>query len=256
MPTLHDVQQAFARAVWSGELAEAADLIQADVFQPEQRLQLYRNNFNISLREALRAVYPTIVRLVGDDFFATVARALVREAPPRSGNLHDFGAELPAFLRHFKHAAALPYLPDVARIDWACHQAFHAAEAPGFDFSSLATVPVERYGRLRFHLQPALRLMASEFPSVRIWEVNQPGGNGDQRIDLRSGAQRAVIARIARQVAVEAAAAGRFEFLRALSHGAVLDQAAEAALIADPEFDLGLELRHLVSQQVIGGFEQ
>lgn len=256
MPTLHEVQLNFARAVLGGELAAVVNMVEPDGFRPEQRLQLYRNNFNISLREALEAVYPTIVRLVGNDFFAAVARVFSSRAPPRSGNLHDFGAEMADFLSQFKPAAGLAYLPDVSRIDWACHRALHAADTARFDFSSLASVPAERYGQLRFRLQPALGLVASPYPALRIWEVNQPGFDGDQTVDLGLGAQRTVIARCQRQVVVEAAAAGRFEFLRALSRGATLDQAAEAAAKAEPEYDLGPELQHLVARQFIGGFEQ
>src|SRR5689334_21117181 len=61
-------------------------------------LQVYRNNVFASLTEALAAVYPVVKRLVGEPFFNQLARRFIRRHPSRSGNLHDFGAELPAFI--------------------------------------------------------------------------------------------------------------------------------------------------------------
>ena len=252
MPSLRDTQLAFARSLLAAPAEDPVlGQILADHFAPRERLQVYRNNLYISLREALAAVYPAVQSLVGEAFFAATARAFIGEHPPRSGNLHDFGAELATFLAEFPPAASLPYLEDVARIEWAWHENFHAAEAQRFDFAALARIAPEDYGRLRLTLQPAARLVASEFPALRIWEVNRPGYAGDQRVDLGLGPQRALVARVAGEVVVQALGEGTFELLRAALLGRRLAAAAAAASQSEPSYDLNSDLQRLVRQQII-----
>jgi hypothetical protein len=256
VPSLHDLQTAFAQGLLRPEDSEKvlAEIL-ADHFQPDERLQIYRNNLFISLREALAAVFPAILNLVGEDFFAATARAFVREKPPRSGNLHDFGSDYADFLAHLPQASALRYLPDVARLEWAWHECYHATQASPFDFAALARVAPQDYARLRFRLQAGARLLESDFPVVRIWEVNQPDYAGDRQVILGQGGQQALVARIGGNVVVQAVNRGRFECLLALSRGDTLADASIAAANIEPDFDLDGALRDFVSQDIIVEFE-
>lgn len=256
MASLRETQQAFAAGLLGTDEGELVlGQILADRFAPRERMQVYRNNLFISLREALAAVFPSIHSLVGEDFFAATAREFSRQHPPHSGNLHDFGREFGDFLSLFPPAASLPYLADVARLEWAWHECYHAAEPPPFDFAALGRVPAEQYERLRFTLQAAVRLVESKFPVVRIWEVNQPDYGGDQTVDLNLGAQQALVARVAGDVVVQQIGVGSAQFIRAIAEARPLSEAAEIATAAEAEFDLNQALRNLVSQNVIVEFE-
>ncbi|MCP2936872.1 DNA-binding domain-containing protein, partial [Salmonella enterica subsp. enterica serovar Typhimurium] len=72
-------------------------------------------------------------RIVGAEFFRAMARVYVRVQPPRSPIMLDYGAGLPDFIRSFEPAAVLPYLEDVARIERAWTEAYHAPEASPID---------------------------------------------------------------------------------------------------------------------------
>ena len=74
--------------------------------------------------------YPVTRRLVGDDFFRAMARAFVAAQKPRSPVLIHYGADFPAFVEAFEPAREIPYLTDVARLENAWVEAYHAAEAP------------------------------------------------------------------------------------------------------------------------------
>ncbi|MEK7711434.1 MAG: DNA-binding domain-containing protein, partial [Pseudomonadota bacterium] len=126
---LRDLQTDFAAAVFD-ERPEMSARVRAGRFPAAQHLQVYRNNVVESLTGALCAVYPVVEKLVGDGFFRYAVHEYLRAHRPRSGNLHDFGDAFASFLSGFAPAAELPYLPDVARLEWAWHQAFHAADAP------------------------------------------------------------------------------------------------------------------------------
>src|SRR5512134_2655165 len=135
---------------------------------PGARLAIYRNNVVHNYCEALRAVFPVVERLVGEEFFGHAARRYALACPSRSGDIQAFGESFPEFLAALPGAAGLPYLRDTARLEWLVHEAFHAAEHPGVDLELLAGVPAERYPELRFALHPSCRLLASPYPVHRI----------------------------------------------------------------------------------------
>lgn len=234
---LRDLQADFAAAVFD-ERPEMAARVRAGRFPAAQHLQVYRNNVVEGLTGALRAVYPVVEKLVGDGFFRYAVHEYLRAHRPRSGNLHDFGDAFARFLAGFAPAASLPYLPDVARLEWAWHQAFHAAEAPAFDLARLGEVPAEQHAALRFALHPSARLLVSDYPVVRIFEINQEGHDGDTNVDLAEGGVRALIIRRGLTVYVEPLAAGEAELLAALAGQQLLGAAVQAALAAQPDFDL------------------
>jgi hypothetical protein len=191
-PSLRELQTAFAAAVYEDRTSIVGHLCDG-AFEAARHARIYRNNAYANLTEALAAVYPVVQRLVGADFFEQTARRYIAAHSPRSGNLHDFGAAFADFLRAFDAAQSLPYLPDVARLEWAWHEAFHAADAPPFDFARLATVPAAEYGALMFALHPSTRLLESRYPILRIWQVNQPDHVGEPTVDLHEGGDYLVV---------------------------------------------------------------
>ncbi|MBI3774831.1 MAG: putative DNA-binding domain-containing protein, partial [Gammaproteobacteria bacterium] len=181
-----------------------------------RRLQVYRNNHASSLTEALRAVYPVLHRLVGDEFFMHLAVSYVNAHPSRCGNLHGFGAQVPEFVAGFPGLEVLPYVRDVASLEWSYHEVFHAADHAPLDVARLAVIAPPRYGELKFSMHPASRLLESPYPVLRIWQANQPDDGGDGVVDLHSGANRLLVIRRALDVEFELLDRGDYAFLSAL----------------------------------------
>jgi len=243
MLSLHELQRAFSQALFREETELARDLVVTGDFSAEERLSVYRNNLYVSLREALAAIYPVVQQLVGEEFFAAAARHFVRRHPSRCGNLHAFGGQFPVFLETFPAAAALPYLADVARVEWAWHRAFHAADAPPFDAARLAAVPPERYGELRFALHPSATLIASPYPVWQLWAAHQPGGPELSAVRLHAGGEQVLVQREGLEVLVSRLAPGEAALLTALADGRSLTEAIGAALAAEPQFNLDATLQ-------------
>lgn len=252
---LRDLQAAVAAALL-GDAAAAADRVVGGTLSPTRRLEIYRHNVMSNLRGALRDIYPVVERIVGEAFFLHAAGQFIRDTPSRSGDLNCFGAEWPAFLAGYPHAAELPYLADVARLEWAWHECFHAADAGPLDLHRLAAVPAEEHETLRFRLHPAARLLASPHPLLRIWQVNQPGYDGELAIDWDAGGDALLIRRADEAIMIEALPAGAFRFLSALSCGGTLAAAAAAAVTAEEAFDLQGFLLDSVQSAVIVDFER
>ncbi len=93
-----------------------------------QRFNVYRNNVFAGLIEALRDSFPVVERLVGQEFFAALAQAYRHDNMPSSPVMMQYGAKFPDFLRRFEPVASLPYLPDVAQLEWLYSEAFHSAD--------------------------------------------------------------------------------------------------------------------------------
>jgi hypothetical protein len=138
----------------------------------ERRFAVYRNNVKASLIATLTARYPVIQRLVGEEFFEATALVFVERHPPHSPVLAEYGAAFAAFLGSFEPAADLPYLADVARLEWARHEAFHAADAESSPIGRLAALGADDLEPARLILHPAATVVASPWPIVSIWMTN------------------------------------------------------------------------------------
>lgn len=254
-PSLRELQQAFAAGVFE-ESNTLVPHLRDGVCPAVQHLQIYRNNVFNKLTDALGACYPVVQKLVGEGFFGFLADAYSRRYPPRSGDVHEFGSALPEFLAAFEPARSLPYLPDVARLEWAWHESYHAADAAPLIPEMLSAVSPEVYSHIVFHLHPSARLLESAFPCLRIWQVNQPGFDGEAAVNLDAGAEQLLVIRHGVDVMIAALSAGECAMLLAFADGKTLGEAADAALTVESALDLGAALRRHIAMKTLTGFDQ
>lgn len=215
-------------------------------------LATYRRSVLANLRGALASTYPVVRRLVGEAFFREAAERFARAYPSTSGDLHLYGSEFDAFLAAYPFARELPWLPDVARLEWACHESFHAGDAPALDGAALALVAQERHGEIRFRLHPSVRLVASPHPVMSIWEANQPERDGTP--EVCTGAEHVIVRRAGLAVCLDRVAPAEWPFVAALARGETLEEALDAA---DPDAAAGFLaplLARLAADAVLAGF--
>jgi hypothetical protein len=251
MAGLAELQAGFLAAAIDPAKLDRAPAIRAGALAPAERLAIYRRNLHANWRAALADTYPVVARLVGDAFFTEAARRYALAHPSTSGDLHRFGAAFADFAGAYPHARDLPYLRDVARLEWAWHEAFHAAEAPPIDLAALARVPQDRHGDIRFTLHPATRLVDSGHPILAIWEANQDGRDGTP--ERFEGADTVIVHRPALDVQVGLLERVDWRFLRALELGDPLEAAAQRAGYEDAA-ELGLSLQRFIAARVIAAF--
>ncbi len=252
--SLRDMQTAFMSSVFTRDETAIAVYLESGTMPGSPRMAIYRNNVYAALSKALEAIYPVILRLVGDEFFKFAARRYIDAYPSRSGDLNRFGTDFAEFLSTFEHAASLPYLPDVARLEWCCHQAYSAIDDSPLNLHRLAAVPHEDYGRLRFRLNHASQLLRSAWPIDAIWRVNQADYEGDQAVDLSSGGVNLLIQRRENRMVLITLSEAEWQFLAALNDRQTLEAAYGCAMRADPAADLGALLHTYVSQATLVNF--
>ncbi len=209
-----------------------------------RRYDVYRNNVTVSLIEALAAIYPAVQRITGTDFFRAMARWHVRNAPPTSPLLFDYGRDFPGFVANYEHAQDMPWLADVARIERAWLDAYHAADAAPLPPAQLAAIAPERLGDLVFTPHPAARVVRSQYSAVTIFAANRATAPA-MRIDA-STPEDALITRPAFDVAVQHLPPGGAVFANCLMSGQPLGGAATMALDATSEFDIAANIAGLI----------
>ena len=201
-----------------------------------KRYNVYRNNVTVSLIDALAAVFPATQRITGVEFFRAMARFHVRANPPRSPLLFEYGRDFPEFIERYEYAQSLPWLADVARIERAWLDCYHATDAEPLSPTVLRSVPAEGLADLVFLPHPAVRIVSSGFSAVSIFAANRNGerANPVQAIDPED----ALVTRPGLDVAVRHLPAGGATFLTRLIEGDSLGVAVSAALEATSTFDL------------------
>lgn len=252
MRPLAERQGSFAAALLDPRRSMPAECIDPSGGTDARRFDIYRNNVASSLIEALEAAYPVVRRLLGEEYFRAVAGLHALQDPPRSPIMLHYGKGFPEFLARFEPLSSHPYLADVARIERAWIEAYHAAEAEPFRPEGFASIPAQRVVDLRFTLHPSLRLVRSAFPALTIWQTNRLE-QSPSPIDLDSGAQDTLIARPAAEVEVRLVPPDGARFLQRLARGESLAEAAAAATAVSDSFDLTQQLAALLECGLIIG---
>lgn len=220
-----------------------------------ERMALYRGNMVGAWRQALGAAYPVVRALVGDEFFAELARAYGQAHPSTSGDLNRFGAQFAAFVAVFRHTQSLPYLADVAVLEWAVRRAHFAADAEPLRRERIAALLPDKLLAARFTLHPACTWIASTVPIASLWLAHQPLASVEFPETLERG-EFALVVRPRWQVDVLAASAGELAALDALRAGASMDETIAVALRADGEFDFAKAFVRWLDYNVFVGIEE
>jgi hypothetical protein len=236
------------RAVLGGDTAEIVAAIQGDGLDPAARLGIYRNHAFATLGDALRGTFPVVCRLVDKRFFAYASHEYLREHPPHSRCLVEYGADFADFLARFTPCENLPYLADVARFEWALNIAATVREATALQLEALVAVPAQQAAYVALRLQPSLSYFASPWPIDTIWQANKE--DEVPTIDLTSGGASLEIRRAGEAVVWRRLDPGTFAFRTALADGLILAAAMAVATLRDPAFDLTAALRHVFADRL------
>jgi uncharacterized protein len=211
-------------------------------------MAVYRGNVFGNCSQALESAYPIVRKIVGGEFFRGLVREYAREHPSASGDLNEYGEHLPEFVAAYSHTQDLPYLPDVARMEWLAHRAYYAADAELLDLTKAAVSNPEA---LRLRLARSCALLASDWPLASIWTVHQDNYEGEIEVDLDAGPDRILVHRPKWRAQVRALAPGDYRFLDMARQGKTLGEALEAALAEDDSFDPPLALARWVDAGAI-----
>jgi hypothetical protein len=236
VPSLHELQHAFAACLVAGEAVDLTPWIDARGIDPRDRLRIYRNaGFAIHV-EAVEAVFPAVRALVGAACFDGLATRYTARHGSTSGNLQHFGHDFPAFIRSQPETVDYPWLADVAQLEALRQDALLAAQVePPDPDALLQTLEASDAKDIHLHLQPHVRVLCSGVPVLDLWRwAMEPQG---ETPDPHSPGQAVLLWRRDTRVYMQRLEADRAAFVQALCRGqglagALAGETAPAHLMA------------------------
>ena len=244
-------QRCFAEALLEPEQACPPGLITWNASDPARRFAVYRNNVIVSLVDALADTFAVTQDLVGEAFFRAMARVFAYTNPPTSRLLVFYGETFPDFIERFPPAASLPYLADVARLEFLRLRAYHAADVAPVRREDIVAVLAdqEKLPDLGLALHPSLAVLDSAAAVVALWAAHQ--GIGALATLVPDVPETALIVRDGLDVEVMSIPRASGVFIAAVKRGATLGDAMAAAQSVDPDFDATLPLALLIQKSAI-----
>ena len=198
-------------------------------------IAVYRNTSIKGRIDALEANYPTVVRMVGADWFRAAAREFVEDQPGDDPVLAGFGAGFPAWLAAFEPARDLPYLPPVARLDRAWTEAHLAPDAePMGAAQAVAAGLALTAAPARLH--PSVRLFWFDWTAPSLWLAHREPDEA-AALHWRPDAEGLLIHRPGAEVRARRLSRAEWVFLDAARKGRPFGAAALSARAIQPTLD-------------------
>lgn len=246
--SLSQFQDSFIQALLAAEAGPAPEMA-ALACQPG--FAVYRNTVIKSCIDALQANYPSVNRLVGDDWFRTAAAIYVCTSLPDDARMMQYGEDFADFLAQFEPDAALPYLSDVARLDRVWIAAHAAADQPPLDPATIACLAPEQLAGIVLYPHPAaLWAWFAAQPIYTIWDRNRRALEDASEIEWRG--EGALLVRPYGTVAWIKLDMAGCAFLDACKAGQSLSEAAAAALTVRQDTDIAQLLSTLLDVGAFG----
>lgn len=254
MLDLSTKQHRLLRAVVGGDPADAASLLSPAGAAALDRLAIYRNHFLESLIQTLAAAYPVTRALVGERYFGVLARRYILAEPPNDPRLHLYGGGLANATAESPECAALPYLPDVARLEWALREAAEARDEPALGVPEVCRALAALGPHATLTFSACLRLVQCAWPADLIWRAHENGELVGPR-EIEQESRWLEVSRDSEGPYFIARERSEFVLRARLLSGDSIATACEAALADSPTFEVSRALTDLVELCLIVGVE-
>lgn len=251
---LLNLQKNFISTVTEEDNSAIETMIGSGGISIDNLMNIYRGNYIGGLQKALHLTYPVIEKLVGNEFFSAMTHRFINKNKLLTGNLDDYGDEFAEFLKNFPPVKNLPYLPDVAELEWLFHKS-SVADRDIRTHINLANIPQNKYLSLVFEFNQSVNLISSRYPIHLIWEMNQNETDEAKTLDISEESPAYIlIHRPNARTEIITMPKTQYILLENLMDGSTLYEAFEAAILEDEEFDLSSALIKFISMGIFSGF--
>lgn len=230
---LLELQQTFVKALFDRKYLPAMSAwveTQGNLIA-EQRVGIYRNSVHGILVDYLGSLFVVTQQLVGEQLFEHLSDHYIDQQPPTSPFLADYGSGFSAFLHSHPALSTVAWIAEVAALEWARHQAWHAINQAASDFSQLAELDAEQQANLRFHLPHSAQLISSSVAIHSVWLAHQAEDHADklplESIQLAT-AESVLVWRSGRRLHQQLLTPVQTRFLQALQQARLLTQLTES----------------------------
>jgi hypothetical protein len=139
----------------------------------EERVDIYAQMYFARLLEVLESDFPKVAAILGCERFHDVVGAYLARHPSVSPSLRYLGRNFPSFLKDYAKTVDLPFLSDVATLEWQRLDVFDAPDAEPLCVEQLQSIVPDEWPTLRFQVIPAFSVMSSKWPVHEIWKFTE-----------------------------------------------------------------------------------
>ena len=216
---------------------------------------VYRNNSMSAFHDALRSNYKSVAKLVGETYFAYLARAYIKNYPVKARTLVGYGKDFDQIVDDYAGEHKLPYLSDFARLDYLWLGAHLAADSSALNMEYLTGV-LEAGGDLgtqKLHFRPDVMLAQTAWPVFDVWSKLRADHELGESMEMNEGTQSILIWRFQNEVMQRSLQDNEYTFLRTIKDGGTLGEAMAAALAAQPGADINTMLPNMMGAKIFAG---
>lgn len=196
-------------------------------------LAVYRNNITSTRVRALQAIYPVCEVILGSHCFRALARQYAWQAADDCANLNTYGEQFAEYInsQQREEFQQLPYLKEMALLEWHWHAAYYAAESAPFNYESFA-LHAAYPQRLQFVLADSLALMETHYPVREVWQRHRAEEN-PHCVAALERSEYLCIHRPAYEPRLMCLDKAMYILLTSIKNGSTLAQLADLADLAD-----------------------
>ncbi|MEW6055516.1 MAG: DNA-binding domain-containing protein [Bdellovibrionota bacterium] len=139
----------------------------------EKRLDIYANGYFMRLLECMASDFEVVHRLIGPHVFRSLVAEYLSKHPSKTFSIDDVGEHFPRFLRYSETTNEMPWLADLAQLEWLCYLSIYAHDLPGFDRGKLAKMSEDDWAGATLALDSSVRLFRSSWSIDELWELEE-----------------------------------------------------------------------------------
>lgn len=250
----YDLQTDFIKSLKQPDMPVPENIGKTNNKPSVKRFNVYRNNSAVAISEALQAGFPVVSQLVGDEFFNGMASVYMQTNLPETPVMINYGENFPDFVADFEPAKPIPYLGDIARLEWYWTKAYNAADVISVGIEKLAEIPQDQMSDIKLKLHPSLQIIKSEWPVLSIWSAHNEQNTGEILANLETTPEQGFIVRPEFEVNLIATDDTVWQFISNICDSFTLGDAIEQ-LPPDCLEDLGGYLQLLFNSGAVIGLE-
>lgn len=142
-----------------------------DGADPRTRIAVHRDGYPARIASSLAEAFPAVANILGDGSLAKLTNRFIRDDGCSEWNLNRIGRSLPEFLESDPLTHELPFLPDLAALEWAVFECFHSAPGHEFDPSTIGALSSDDWTHARIVFRPGTAVVGSEWPIHELWNT-------------------------------------------------------------------------------------
>lgn len=144
-----------------------------------ERIDIYANAYFYRLLECLKEEYPATLAVIGSDYFTSLIREFIALWPPTEPSIFYAGCYLADFLRNHS-LARYPFLAELARLERATLESFHAPDVSILTDEAMRAIPAEQWPTIELRSHPGVQILRGEW---RVCEVLSAVERGEKWIE-------------------------------------------------------------------------